>query len=91
MLELVFAPADEWIGRSEDDIIQATMVVSSCASADLLLYGPQCAQVLLIAVTAGILVLRPVFELVSCASNLSSSIAALSLMRLGMPNLVANQ
>lgn len=27
MLELVFAPADEWIGRSEDDIIQATMVV----------------------------------------------------------------
>ena len=27
MLELVFAPADEWIGRSDDDIIQATMVV----------------------------------------------------------------
>ena len=25
MLELVFAPADEWIGRSEEDIIAATM------------------------------------------------------------------
>jgi uncharacterized protein with NAD-binding domain and iron-sulfur cluster len=27
MLELVFAPADEWIGRSDEDIVQATMVV----------------------------------------------------------------
>ena len=27
MLELVFAPADEWIGRSDDDIIAATMKV----------------------------------------------------------------
>lgn len=25
MLELVFAPADEWIGRSDEDIIDATM------------------------------------------------------------------
>lgn len=25
MLELVFAPAEEWISRSDDDIIQATM------------------------------------------------------------------
>ncbi len=25
MLELVFAPADEWIGRSDEDIIAATM------------------------------------------------------------------
>lgn len=25
MLELVFAPADEWIGRSDADIIDATM------------------------------------------------------------------
>lgn len=27
MLELVFAPADLWIGRSDEDIIQATMLV----------------------------------------------------------------
>lgn len=27
MLELVFAPADKWIGRSDDDIIAATMQV----------------------------------------------------------------
>jgi 15-cis-phytoene desaturase len=26
MLELVFAPADEWIGRSDDDIVHATML-----------------------------------------------------------------
>ena len=25
MLELVFAPAEEWISRSDEDIIQATM------------------------------------------------------------------
>jgi len=25
MLELVFAPADEWIGRSDTEIIEATM------------------------------------------------------------------
>ena len=25
MLELVFAPADKWIGRSDEDIIAATM------------------------------------------------------------------
>jgi hypothetical protein len=25
MLELVFAPAEKWIGRSDDDIIAATM------------------------------------------------------------------
>jgi 15-cis-phytoene desaturase len=25
MLELVFAPAQEWIGRSDEDIIAATM------------------------------------------------------------------
>jgi 15-cis-phytoene desaturase len=28
MLELVFAPADQWIGRSDDDIIEATMKAS---------------------------------------------------------------
>lgn len=27
MLELVFAPADKWIGRSDEDIVQATMQV----------------------------------------------------------------
>lgn len=27
MLELVFAPADDWIGRSDDDIVHATMLV----------------------------------------------------------------
>lgn len=36
MLELVFAPADEWIGRSEDDIIQATMVVRTFAAAPMM-------------------------------------------------------
>lgn len=25
MLELVFAPADAWIGRSDEDILEATM------------------------------------------------------------------
>lgn len=27
MLELVFAPAEKWIGRSDEDIIEATMTV----------------------------------------------------------------
>lgn len=27
MLELVFAPAEKWIGRSDEDIIEATMKV----------------------------------------------------------------
>ena len=27
MLELVFAPAEDWIGRSDEDIIAATMHV----------------------------------------------------------------
>ena len=31
MLELVFAPAEEWIGRSDEDIIAATMRVRGLA------------------------------------------------------------
>jgi hypothetical protein len=47
MLELVFAPAHEWIGRSEEDIMAATMKVGmavrgpvACQNRDLKQMGP---------------------------------------------------
>ncbi len=33
MLELVFAPAEDWIGRSDEDIIAATMQARHLAAA----------------------------------------------------------
>ena len=60
MLELVFAPADKWIGRSDQDIIAATMTELEQLFPSMTPSGAQCQHAsCALSSSPGILVPRP--------------------------------